>query len=111
MKKIIAILMLVTMSLSLASCGNKIDKQPAIDAYDKAYAAFNELAEVVNATPENFEDSAVNEIAAIETAFNQHKSLLEGDEKLTEEAMAEMITWYNTVENWVANSKEKLGIE
>ncbi len=111
MKKLIALLMVLAMSLSLVACAGGIDKQPAIDAYDKAYTAFNELVTVINESPDEYTDEVKGAMTGISNAFLQHKEILEGDQELTEEAMADMIAWYGEVEAWVASAKTDLGIE
>ena len=48
MKKLVSLLLAALLCLSLAACGKKVDKQPAIDAYNKAATAINEVITIIN---------------------------------------------------------------
>ncbi len=111
MKKIIAFLMAVIMSLSLVACAGGIDRQPAIDAFNKASTAFDEFADVINENPDAYDEEIINGMVELANVMIQHKEMLEGEEEIAEETLAEMITWYGTVEQWVAEAKTELGIE
>ena len=54
MKKLISLLLAAVMCLSLAACGKKADKQPAVDAYNKAATAVNAIIEIINNDQETY---------------------------------------------------------
>lgn len=55
MKKLITLLLSAVMCLSLAACGGKKpDKQPAIDAYNRAVTAVNEVITIINNDQETY---------------------------------------------------------
>ena len=83
MKKVIAILMVLATCFALIACGGP-DRQPAIDAFNEAKNAFNEVAVIINADIESY------------------------DEELTQEKLDEMIAWYDTVKEWAADVKTVL---
>lgn len=109
MKKLITLLMVLAMSLSLVACGSA-DKQPAIDAYNEVSADFNEVADVLNANPDAYDQEVFDTMKEMASVLNQHGELLESNEKIEEEKLNEMIEWYGTVEEWVADVKADLGI-
>ena len=42
------------------------------------------------------------------TWLNEHKQILESDDDVEEEKLQEMIDWYGTVDEWVAQVKEEI---
>ena len=40
--------------------------------------------------------------------LNEHKQILESDDDVEEEKLQEMIDWYGTVDEWVAQVKEEI---
>ncbi len=111
MKKIIALMIAVITAFSLVACSGGADKQPAIDAFNQVNTAFNEVVAVINANPDDYTEDVINSFTQIAGVLATHKATLEGKEKLTEEALNEMIAWYGDVEEWIANTKTELGIE
>ena len=110
MKKLIALLLAFVMCLSLAACGGP-DKQPAIDAFNAANTAFNEVANVMNENPDDFDQEIFDGMNSIATALAEYKELLESDEEITEEMLDEMIAWFASVEEVIAETKAEYGIE
>lgn len=110
MKKVIALVLAVFMCLTLAACGGP-DKQPAIDAFNSAKDSFNEVATIMNADIEAYDDELVNVMVEMSGVLEQHKALLEGDEELTQEKLDEMIAWYAEVEEWAAQVKAGLAVD
>ena len=110
MKKLISLLLALIMCLSLAACGGP-DKQPAIDAFNAANTAFAEVANQMNENPEAFPEDTVESMIELGEVLAEHKAMLEGDEELSEEKLEEMIAWYATVEEMIAEIKVELGIE
>ena len=109
MKKIISCLVVLTMCISLAACGGT-DKQAAIDAFNKASTAFDEVANAINANPDAYDQDVIDTMIEMADVLQQHKELLEGDTEFEEDKLNEMIEWYGTVEEWVSDVKAELGI-
>ena len=105
MKKIIAFVMALVLSLSLVACGG-VDKQPAIDAFNKTSTAFNEVAAIINADIESWDAESVEAMTEMANVLQQHGSLLSSNQEISEESLAEMIAWYGEVDQWVASVKE-----
>ena len=54
MKKITSLLLVLVMCVSLVACGG-VDKQPAIDAFNKASTAYDEVATIINENPDAYD--------------------------------------------------------
>jgi hypothetical protein len=107
MKKILAFVLALVLSLSLVACGG-VDKQPAIDAFNKTSAAFNEVAAVINADIDAYNPEDVATLTELANVLKQHGELLSGNTEITEEQLDEMIAWYAEVDQWVASVKALL---
>lgn len=107
MKKLIALVLALVLCLGLVACGGP-DKQPAIDAFNKASKAFNEVSATINADIESFDEEVIKTMTDMANVLNQHQAKLQGDEKLSQEQLDEMIAWYGEVEKWVADVKAEL---
>lgn len=110
MKKIIAFALALVLALSLVACGGP-DKQPAIDAFNKTSAAFNEVAAIINADIESYDAESIATMTEMAQVLQEHGALLSGSTELTEEKLAEMIAWYAEVDEWVAAVKANLDAE
>ena len=110
MKKFVALILAIVLCLSLVACGGP-DKQPAIDAFNAANTAFNEVANVMNANPDDFDQEIFDGMNSVAEVLAEHKALLESNEELTEEALEEMIAWYASVEALMAEIKAEYGIQ
>ena len=109
MKKITSLLLALIMCMSLVACGGP-DKQPAVDAFNKTSNAFNEVATAINENPDAYDQEVIDTMIEMANVLNQHKELLESDTEIDEEQLNEMIAWYGTVDEWVADVKAELGI-
>ena len=109
MKKITTLLLVLAMSATMFGCGGA-DKQPAIDAYNKASDDFNEVADAINANPDAYAQDVFDTMNEMADVLNQHQALLESDEDIDQEKLDQMIEWYGTVEDWVADVKAELDI-
>lgn len=110
MRKIVSLLLVLAMCASLTACGGA-DKQPAIDAFNKTKDSFNEVAAVINENPDAYSQEAIDTMTEMANVLQQHSELLSSDEDIEEEKLNEMIEWYGTVDDWVAEVKAELGIE
>ena len=114
MKKFFALLLAMTMSLSLVACGGGVDTQPAIDAFNNASDAFNEVANAINDDLDAYPQELIDVMNEMADAMNEHYDILESGQELTEENIAEMISVFGEVEAWskdVAANLENMTIE
>ena len=109
MKKVTSLLLALIMCLSLVACGGP-DKQPAIDAFNKASDAYDEVATIINENPDAYDQEVIDTLNEMADVLIQHKELLESDDEIEQEKLDEMIAWYGDVEAWVADVKAELGI-
>ena len=109
MKKITSLLLAFIMCMSLVACGGP-DKQPAIDAFNKASDAYDEVATVINENPDAYDQEVIDTLNEMADVLIQHKELLESGDEIEQEKLDEMIAWYGDVEAWVADVKAELGI-
>lgn len=107
MKKLMVLIMTMMMGMSLVACGGA-DKQPAIDAFNKTNTSFNEVANIINENPQAYDQDLVDTMVDMAGVLNEHKQILESDDDVEEEKLQEMIDWYGTVDEWVAQVKEQI---
>ena len=101
-------LLCLTMVAGLAACGG-VDKKPLKESYNKAAAAFNELAELVNANSEYIDSSMIDTFKEMSDLLLQYKEKAENYEELTQEQMDKMINWLdNDLTNYCKTTKEEL---
>ena len=110
MKKLIALLLVMVLGISLVACGGP-DRQPAIDAFNSAKDAFNEVAIYMNENQELFFEEEIDIMIEFSSVLEQHKAKLEGKDELTQEQLDEMIAWYGDVVDWADQIKADYGIE
>ena len=107
MKKLMVLIMTMMMGISLVACGGA-DKKPAIDAFNKTSTSFNEVANIINENPQAYDQELVDTMIEMAGVLNEHKQILESDDDVEEEKLQEMIDWYGTVDEWVAQVKEEI---
>lgn len=107
MKKRISILMVLVMCVFLAACGG-VDTQPAIDAFNSASAAFDELANQMNANINAYPQELIDVMNEMAAAMTEHKEILESGQELTEEQIEEMIAAFAEVEQWAVETEASL---
>jgi ABC-type glycerol-3-phosphate transport system substrate-binding protein len=109
MKKLIALMLALVMSLSLVACGGGDDTgastdtntpavettgadiQPAIDAFNAASDAFDAVANEVNANIDIYSQELIDTMIAMSDSMTETKTLLESNPELTEEKVQELV--------------------
>ncbi|MBR4863288.1 MAG: hypothetical protein IKU07_01825 [Oscillospiraceae bacterium] len=110
MKKLIALVLALVLTLSLAACGNT-SKKLATEALDAASKAFNELADKMNEDIGYYEDSAVEAITEMALMLEENKQLLENSKEFTQEQLNELMKEFQSILDKVAEIKTDYGIE
>lgn len=106
-KRLCAILLAMTVSLSLTACGGA-DTQPAIDAFNSASNAYEVVANQVNADSEAFSEELIASLNEVADSMFEYKDILESGEELTEEQVTEMIQVFEEVEAWAIETNENI---
>ena len=70
--------------------------------------SFNEVANIINENPQAYDQDLVDTMVDMAGVLNEHKQILESDDDVEEEKLQEMIDWYGTVDEWVAQVKEEI---
>lgn len=108
MKKLLSMILAMVMCVSLVACGGGVDKQPAIDAFNSTNTEFAALAQEVNANVDAYSDEFVDLMIEMGESIASAKDLLESDQELTEENVAELVSSLNGVKEWVAEVNVEL---
>lgn len=107
MKKFVGILMVMLLSVTLVACGG-VDKQPAIDAFNNATSVYDALVNEINADISAYPQELIDVMMEMSEALLENKSVLEGDQELTQEQIDSMIAAFGDVENWAKETSSEL---
>lgn len=109
MKKVVSLFLALALCLSLAACGGP-DKQPAIDAHNKAVDAVNALGELINADPSSFASEDIEQMNQLVETLDKCGAALEGntDVELDQEALDEWVQVCGEIEQWAKDAKAQL---
>lgn len=107
MKRMYAVLMTLVMCISLVACGG-VDKQPAIDAFNNASTAFDDLVNKMNANIDAYPQELIDVMNEMANGMLENKEILESDMELTEEQINEMIAAFAEVEKWAVETDAQL---
>lgn len=110
MKKLVAVMLVLVLCAAFVACGNKVDKQPAIDAMNEAGVLYNEVAEAVNADPDTYGEEAFTFMQELGDELMTNQEWLLSDEEITQEQLDELIAWYGDVVTRMTEIKDAYGI-
>ena len=94
MKRVIALLLALVLSLSLVACGGP-DKQPAVDAYNKLAQNYNTFVEQENENLDSWAEEDIEYMNEIATVITEYGTKLSGDTEFTQEQIDEMVGMFN----------------
>lgn len=105
MKKLVSLLLALVMCASLAACGG-VDKQPAIDAQDRAAKAINEVSVLLNEHADSIEDfsGTFNQMCATLDEFGE---MLVNDD-MNQEQVDIIVKGCKEIEDWAVAAKAEL---
>ena len=106
MKKLTSLLLAAVMCLSLAACGGGPDKQPAIDAYNKAANAVNAVVEIMSNDIDTYGGYA-DRMNQIVDDLNEVADALENDE-LDKNTLDQLVTQCQTIEELAVDLRNAL---
>lgn len=94
MKRVIALLLALVLSLSLVACGGP-DKQPAVDAYNKLAQNYNTFVEQENENLDSWAEEDIEYMNQVADVITQYGEKLESDTEFTQEQIDEMVEMFN----------------
>ena len=94
MKRVIALLLALVLSLSLVACGGP-DAQPAIDAYNKLAQNYNTFVEQENENLDSWAEEDIEYMNEVATVITEYGTKLSGDTEFTQEQIDEMVEMFN----------------
>lgn len=86
------------------------DKQPAIDAFNKAATAYDNIAAEINANADLYPQDVIDVMTQMAESLTQCKEMLESDTMLTEEKVNELVKTLTDIEAWVATVEAEVVI-
>ena len=107
MKKLRYLLLALIICATLTACGGP-DKQPAIDAHNRAVTAINELAAIINQNPEAYAAEDIATMNAMVETLDQVADALENRNDLDQDALNEWVKVCGEVEQWAIEVKAVL---
>ena len=112
MKKIVTLLlsavMVLSLALCLAGCGDSPKKQEAIDAFNTTSKEFNEVATLINDNADAIDDEVIEVFQEMSALLSEYKDLLEGDAEISDDKYDEMIEWFGTAQDWFKDAKTEI---
>ena len=94
MKRVIALLLALVLSLFLVACGGP-DKQPAVDAYNKLAQNYNTFVEQENENLDSWAEEDIEYMNQVADVITQYGEKLESDTEFTQEQIDEMVEMFN----------------
>ena len=85
------------------------NRQPAIDAFNKAVTAYDGLVDKINANPEIYPNYVVELMATMEAPLTNCKAILESDTVLADENVQELVNAMDEVYAWVVEVEMSTG--
>lgn len=102
MNKLVSLMLALAMCVSMAACGGP-NKQPAVDAFNKAKDVFNEVSAIMNQDPEAYGDFFDDMIGYAEV-LNEISAQLNSND-LDQETLDNLTEWCGEVEQWAVDVK------
>ena len=106
MNKLVSLMLALAMCVSLAACGGP-NKQPTVDAFNKASGVFNEVSAIINQDIGAYDEEFVNEMIELANLLNEIKDKLDSND-LDQETLDNLTDWCGQVEQWAVDVKSAL---
>lgn len=104
MKKLCVVLLALAICVSMAACGDDgLDRQPALDAYNRAAAALKEVGGLFAG-----DSDLLGEYEELSDMLEVCGEGLKGDD-VTQEDLDELIEIFGEIEQWAVETKNELG--
>ena len=106
--RIAALLLLLSLLLSLTACGENAKRQEAVDAYSKAADAYNVMADKMNNYADVIDEDILADCQSMGDMLQRYSDILNTRDDLTDDQYDEMISWFASVEDWTGEIKDRL---
>lgn len=106
--RIAALLLLLSLLLSLTACGENAKRQEAVDAYSKAADAYNVMANKMNNYADVIDEDILTDCQSMGDMLQRYSDILNTRDDLTDDQYDEMISWFASVEDWTGEVKGML---
>ena len=106
--RIAALLLLLSLLLSLTACGENAKRQEAVDAYSKAADAYNVMADKMNNYADVIDEDNLADCQSLGDMLQRYRDILNTRDDLTDDQYDEMISWFASVEDWTGEIKDML---
>lgn len=106
--RIAALLLLLSLLLSLTACGENAKRQEAVDAYCKAADAYNVMADKMNNYADVIDEDILADCQSMGDMLQRYSDILNTRDDLTDDQYDEMISWFASVEDWTSEIKGML---
>ena len=106
--RIAALLLLLSLLLSLTACGENAKRQEAVDAYSKAADAYNVMADKMNNYADVIDEDILADCQSMGDMLERYSDILKTRDDLTDDQYDEMISWFASVEDWTGEIKDML---
>lgn len=106
--RIAALLLLLSLLLSLTACGENAKRQEAVDAYSKAADAYNVMADKMNNYADVIDEDILADCQSMGDMLQRYSDILNTRDDLTDDQYDEMISWFASVEDWTGKIKNML---
>ncbi len=106
---ILSVVMVLTLAFSLVGCGvDSEKKQEAIERHTQIAASFNEVATLINDNADLLDNEVITAYREMSDLLNVYTDILNGDQEISDEKYDEMIKWFDSVDEWVAETKSDI---
>ena len=106
--RIAALLLLLSLLLSLTACGENAKRQEAVDAYSTAADASNVMADKMNNYADVIDEDILADCQSMGDMLQRYSDILNTRDDLTDDQYDEMISWFASVEDWTGEIKDML---
>ena len=106
--RIAALLLLLSLLLSLTACGENAKRQEAVDAYSKAADAYNVMADKMNNYADVIDEDILADCQSMGDMLQRYSDILNTRDDLTDDQYDEMISWFVSAEDWTGEIKDML---
>ena len=104
--RIAALLLLLSLLLSLTACGENAKRQEAVDS--KAADAYNVMADKMNNYADVIDEDILTDCQSMGDMLQRYSDILNTRDDLTDDQYDEMISWFASVEDWTGEIKDML---